>query len=73
MVPGMEGMMVYIERQSDEVVSGPTHYIDVARSTDQSFRADQLPRSRVRRTPCFGWTPARLWAGVYYLLDEVTE
>lgn len=65
-------MIRYIERQSDQIFFAPTHYIDAAGSTDQSFRADQIPRRRVRRTPCVGWTPARLWAGVYYLLDEVT-
>lgn len=64
-------MTTYIERQSDASIPAPTHWIIGCSSTDMSIAASDLDASRVSRTrPTADATPAVLFGGVYYLLDE---
>lgn len=64
-------MTTYIERQSDASIPAPTHWIIGCNSTDMSLTGSDLDESRVSLTrPTADATPAVLFGGVYYLLDE---
>jgi hypothetical protein len=59
----------YVERGSGEYAE-PTHWLYGVSTTALSVAADAVERVDVATRPLLGTTPARLFAGVFYLLDE---